>query len=106
MIGTLLNRVQLLDAVYLIFDLLVVCRTLQDITRFQLSWYLLYFHSPLGFFHVTFPTLTHIDLVLLNPFSQSLEIAILVICTPIWVRVVVPLDPLHGYLPSPHQRHT
>lgn len=46
---------------------------------------------------MTLPSLAHIYLVLLRPFCHSFKVAAFVGCAEIWIWVIVPFDPVHGY---------
>ncbi len=46
---------------------------------------------------MTLPSLAHIYLVLLRPFGHSFKVTAFVVCAEIWIWVIVPFDPVHGY---------
>lgn len=63
----------------------------------QLSRRVFQLHSSFRFFQIALPTLAHIYLVLLRPIFHCSEVTALVVCAEVWIWVIVPFDPVHGY---------
>ena len=68
-----------------------------NVKRLYPSRRLFQFHSPVRLFQIAFPPLAHIYLIFSRPIFHCFEVTALVVGAEVWVWVIVPFDPVHGY---------